>query len=303
MQWTSGKNDVTFESEGVTLKGNLFLPTDFDPARQYPIILVTGSWTTVKEQMANLYASRMAAEGIPALTFDFRHWGESGGAPRQYEYPPDKIQDILNAVTFAQTLPFVDAERIGGLGVCASSGYMAYAAGRDPRIKALTLLAPWLHDIEIMRSVYGGAEGVAWRISLADAAKAKYEAAGEEEYVPAASPTDARAGMNFPAEFIDYYLNPTRGAVPQWPNQFNIMSWRPWLEFDGTVAADGVRVPTLIVHGENAAIPEGARKFYARLTAPKEIYWMPGIQFDFYDQEPNVTKSARAAANHFKLTL
>ncbi|MBK8021503.1 MAG: hypothetical protein IPK19_08745 [Chloroflexi bacterium] len=30
---------------------------------------------------------------------------------------------------------------------------------------------------------------------------------------------------------------------------------------------------------------------------------MSGIQFDFYDQELNVTRSARAAANHFKLTL
>lgn len=39
------------------------------------------------------------------------------------------------------------------------------------------------------------------------------------------------------------------------------------------------------------------------LIAPKEIYWMSGIQFDFYDQELNVTRSARAAANHFKLTL
>lgn len=301
--WTSGKHEVTFDSEGVTLKGNLFLPDSFDPAVKAPIVLVTGSWTTVKEQMANLYASRIAGQGLAALTFDFRHWGESGGEPRQYEYPPDKIQDIKNAITFAQSLPFVDPERIGALGVCASSGYMAYAAGSDSRIKSLTLLAPWLHDAEIMRSVYGGEEGIKWRIGLSEAAKAKYEATGESDMAPAASATDSRAGMNFPADFIDYYLNANRGAVPQWSNQLNMMSWKPWLEFDGTAGADDVRVPTLIIHGEDAAIPDGARKFYARLTAPKEIYWMPGIQFDFYDQEPNVTKSSLAAAAHFKLTL
>ena len=49
-----GRNDVSFESHNETLRGHLFLPEGFDPNRTYPAVIVTGSWTTVKEQMADL---------------------------------------------------------------------------------------------------------------------------------------------------------------------------------------------------------------------------------------------------------
>jgi hypothetical protein len=51
---------------------------------------VTGSWLTVKEQMPHTYASRLAALGCTAFTFDFTGFGQSGGAARQLEHPDDR---------------------------------------------------------------------------------------------------------------------------------------------------------------------------------------------------------------------
>ena len=78
---------VTFESQGETLVGTLYLPEDRRAGEPLNAVVVTGAWTTVKEQMPATYAAALAARGYAALTFDFRGWGESAGSPRQLEDP------------------------------------------------------------------------------------------------------------------------------------------------------------------------------------------------------------------------
>lgn len=298
--WHSGKNPVTFDSDGVSLTGNLFLPPNFDPTRTYPGVVVAGTWTSVKEQMSDRYAERLAQRGFVTLDYDFTHYGESGGTPRNFESPALKIQDNRNAVTFLLSLPFVDAARIGALGICASAGYMSATTTGDTRIKSLALVAPWLHNETLTFAVYGGEAGVQERLRKADEAQQRFDATGQVDYVPACSITDPEAAMYGP---FDFYLNPQRGALPQWANQFAVMAWRGWLTFDGVQIGAQIRVPTFIIHSEGAAIPDGAKAFFAAVTAPKDILWTEGAQFDFYDQEPQVSKSVDAVNAHFQRTL
>src|SRR5688500_11670962 len=70
---------VTFQNEGSTLVGTLYLPADHQPGQRLPGVVVTGAWTSIKEQMSGLYAREMAERGFAALAFDFRGWGQSGG--------------------------------------------------------------------------------------------------------------------------------------------------------------------------------------------------------------------------------
>ncbi|HEY8479105.1 MAG TPA: alpha/beta fold hydrolase [Spirillospora sp.] len=294
----TSRHKVTFTSEDATLTGNLFLPDGSDDP--VPGIVVAGTWTSVKEQMADRYAERMADRGYAALSFDFTGFGESEGKPRDWERPTVKVRDIRNAVSFLTGHPAVDGERLGALGVCAAAMYMSAAAVEDARIRSLALIAPWLHDPEICRGAYGGAEGVNARLAEADKARAQYEATGEVEYVPVVSGSDPRAAM--PMD-VDFYLNPERGGIPQWPNRFAVMGWRDWLTFDSIALAPKVRVPVVLVHSEDAAIPEGARRFHDALGGPKNFVWADGVQFDFYDQEPTVTTASDTAAEHFASTL
>src|SRR5919106_1248412 len=106
---------VIFSNHGVPLSGR-FLRSDsrFDRS---PIVLVVGSWLTVKEQMSLLYARRLVEAGYNAFIFDFSGFGESRGEPRQVEMPSRKIGDLRAAVEFLRTVGFVDAERIGAVGV------------------------------------------------------------------------------------------------------------------------------------------------------------------------------------------
>ena len=50
------------------------------------------------------------------------------------------------AAAFLAGRPEVDAKRVGGLGICASAGYMSGAALESSHIKAITLVAPWLRE-------------------------------------------------------------------------------------------------------------------------------------------------------------
>lgn len=292
--------EVTFESNNQTLVGNLYLPDDYQAETKLPGVVVTGAWTTVKEQMPATYAEAMADRGYAVLAFDFRNWGESEGSDRQLENPTNKTQDIIAAANYLTTRPEVDSNKIAGLGICASAGYMADAAVQSNDIKAIALVAPWLHDRAIVNEVYGGEEAVQSLIDTSRKAEAKYEATGELSLIPAASMTDENALMYQ----VPYYTEADRGMIPEYINEFNLASWEGWLTYDAIQIADELTKPLLIVHSEDAAIPQGAKEFYNRLSGEKNELWLENVtQFDFYDDSEAVNVSSDAVAKHFEATL
>lgn len=286
---------VRFRSGGTELVGHLHRPAaPPQPGTPAPAIVVTGSWLTVKEQMATTYCAHLAARGLTALCFDFRNFGESGGDPRQHESPTLKAADIHAAVDWLARQPGVDGQRIGGLSICASAGYMAQAVANGASLAALVMVAPWLHDAQAVRAIYGGESGVQARLAVAQTALA----GTGPSHAPAASLTDPSAAMHGP---FDYYLDATRGAVPAWTNQFALRSWADWLHFDPTPSAERITVPVALVHSRDAALPDSASHFHDRLPGPKSIAWLTGAsQFDFYDNPAVVREAVAVAARHFE---
>lgn len=287
---------VAFDNKGVTLIGELYLPDDYQPGEKRPGVVVTGAWTSIKEQMSGRYAREMAERGYVALAFDFRGWGESGGTVRFKEDPASKTSDIVAAGRFMTSLPEVDAAKISGLGICASAGYMAQAASANPNFASVALVAPWLHDARIVEQVYGGPKGVAALIATSREAEAA-EREGRPRVIVAASTSDQTSLMYQ----VPYYTESNRGLVPAYDNKFNLASWEPWLTYDSVDVGAQLEKPTLIVHSEAAAIPQGAHAFFARLKGQKLELWLEGVaQFDFYDKPEDVTRAADAAFAHFE---
>nr|WP_242525563.1 alpha/beta hydrolase [Aeromonas dhakensis] len=95
----------------------------------------------MKEQTAGLYASKLAEQGLVAIAFDRSYQGESSGEPRQLENPHVSSEDVSAVVDYLTTLPYVDENRIGAMGICAGAGYSANAAIQDRRIKALGMVS------------------------------------------------------------------------------------------------------------------------------------------------------------------
>ncbi|WP_208351318.1 alpha/beta hydrolase [Pseudaestuariivita rosea] len=286
---------VTFENQGSTLSGTLYLPEGHD-GTPLPTVIVTGAWTSVEEQMPRTYAVEMAERGFAAFTFDFRGWGKSGDLENQVRFKEDpqaKISDIRAAIGFVATLPEVDAAQISGLGICASAGYMVDAVAGNPLVQSVGLVAPWLQNNEIVDAVYGGSDGVNGLIDVSRTA-----AAEGGQIIPAAGPEGAE-GVLMPIG--GYYYDPARGAISEYDNQWNQMSWEGWLTYHPADHADRLDKPLAIVHSEAAAIPQGVRRFLDGYAGDATLQWLEGVsQFDFYDNPEDVERAANTMANHFR---
>lgn len=289
---------VTFENEGATLSGTLYLPEERGTA-PLPTVVVTGAWTSVQEQMPANYAREMAERGFAAFTFDFRGWGKSGDLPnnvRFVESPEAKTSDIKAAIAFVATLPEVDAAQINGLGICASAGYMVDAVAGNPLIQRLGLVAPWLQNAEIVEAVYGGEEGVAGLIGVSQAAEAK-----GGDVIPAAGPEGA-TGVLMPIG--GYYYEADRGGIPEYDDKWNNAGWEGWLTYHPADNPQRLDKPLAIVHSESAAIPQGVQTFLAGFAGEATAQWLEDVtQFDFYDNPEDVTRAADTVADHFRAGL
>ena len=290
---------MVFHSEGTPLVGRLYRNTP-DLSTRQPAVVVTGSWLTVKEQMAAVYAKRLAALGYTAFTFDFAGWGESQGTPRQCEMPLRKIADIKAAARFMGTQSFTQGGRVGHLANCATAQFTLAAIADGAPIASFASVAGWYHDAESLAPFYGAEKGVRLRLDRAKAAMERFIATGETVMVPAYRDGDDRAGMFFP---LDYYERKERGVVPSWKNEMAEMTWAYWLTFDGMKAAASVTTPVLLVHSDGCVFPDHVKQIHTNLCGKKKLVWTQGNQVDFYDLPDHVDRAMAAVGPWFKETL
>jgi uncharacterized protein len=127
--------------QGITLAAVINFPEGFDETQSYPAIVVSHPGGGVKEQTAGLYAGKLAEHGFITIAYDASYQGESTGLPRQLENPYIRTEDVSAVIDYLTTLPYVDQNCIGAMGICAGAGYTANAAINDRRIKAVGMVS------------------------------------------------------------------------------------------------------------------------------------------------------------------
>jgi alpha-beta hydrolase superfamily lysophospholipase len=192
--------------------------------------------------MPSTYAREMAKRGYAALAFDFAGWGESAGRPRGIEDPLAKADDIVAAVDYLSSR--ADITVVGGLGICASSAYLATAATRTDKIASVVLVAPALQNHDTVIAALGGEAGVTTLTKIAADAQAHYAHTGEEQLVTAVQPNEKNTRPG-----ADYYTNPARGLIPEWSNSYNPTAWPNWLAYDAQASATAPHRPQRVCRG------------------------------------------------------
>jgi fermentation-respiration switch protein FrsA (DUF1100 family) len=286
---------VTFQNQyRMNVVGNLFLPKDLDRDARHPAIVVGHPMGAVKEQSANLYATKMAELGFVALSLDLSFWGESDGQPRNAVLPDVYAEDFSAAVDFLGTRSFVDRERIGAIGICGSGGFVISAAKIDPRIRAIATVS--MYDM-------GGANrnGLGHSLTLeqrkqilAEAAEQRYVEldGGEARYTSGTVHELDEDSTAIEREFYDFYRTP-RGEVtpdssspaltthPTLTSNVKFMNFYPLVDIE-TISPR----PMLFITGEDAHSKEFSEEAYRLAGEPKELFVIPGDtgHVDLYDR-------------------
>lgn len=283
---------LVFDIGGDQVVGDLYLP---DGAGPHPGVVVGGPMTSVKEQVTGVYARALAQRGIAALCLDHRHYGESGGAPRQYEYYPHKIEDLKAGLAALADHADISPDRLGMAGVCLGVGYAVWASVDNPMVKAIGGVVGYYRDVPAMRAA--DPDGFQAKVDQGRIAREDYERTGEIETIPAAA-LEGDAAMTLKSTY-DYYATP-RAGVANYTNAFAVMSREHFLTFDVQSAAPGISAPMIMVHSQNALSPPWAHAFYDTLQAPKQMEWLDGPnQTAFYDDPILVAQAADLLAEHF----
>ena len=118
-------------------------PANFDESKTYPTMISVHPFGSCKEQTSSsVYGKALADAGYVVIAFDASYQGQSGGTPRFIENPSQRVEDISHVIDYAVTLPYVDNERIGSIGVCGGGAYVFNSALTEKRVKAVVGITP-----------------------------------------------------------------------------------------------------------------------------------------------------------------
>lgn len=274
------------------IAADLHLPAGFDETKKYPTVVVAHPIGSCKEQTAgNIYATRLADEGYVAIAFDASFQGESGGTPRSLEDPTQRVEDFRRVADYLVTQPFVDADRIGVLGICGGGGYTLNAAQTEKRFKAVVSITGVNYG-QMVRDSSAAAGGPLAALRQFAAQRTAEIADGAESATTNALPPTAELAEQIGdidiVEAFDYYRTP-RGQKPNGVTTFEVAHGAAagWDAFH--LAELLLDQPLLVVVGDKpgafGAYRDGFEIHRRAASTDKQLAVLKGVShYDLYDQ-------------------
>lgn len=294
------------------IAADIHFPPHFDKTKKYPAIISAHPIGSCKEQTSgNVYGAALAKEGFVVIAFDASFQGASGGEPRFIEDPTLRVEDFRHVTDYLVTLPYVDEERIGVLGICGGGGYSINAAMTERRIKAVGTVTGANYG-RLMRGNFTALNPIAALEAMARQRTA--EARGAELHVDnllANSVEEARAAGIIdrdPLEATDYYRTP-RGQKPNGLNRSLLSHQAAAVGWDAFHLAEVLLTqPLCIVVGDKVgafgAYRDGCEIIERAASKQKELVVLEGwSHYDLYDKEEPVKLALAKLVPFYKENL
>ena len=245
---------VRYNLNGIDIAANVYTPADYNPSKGYPAIVVAHPNGGVKEQVAGLYAQRLAEAGYITVAADASYQGASGGEPRNVDKPANRIEDIRGMADYITQYPGVNAEHLGVLGICGGGGYALAAAQTDKRFKAVATLSMFNSGL-VRKNGFRDSqlESIQKRLKQASDARAQEAAGGEVIYAADTKITDEMADkMPFDLYREGHYYYDVTHAHPNSTFRYTMSSLIDLMAFDATTNMALINQPLLMMAGSKA---------------------------------------------------
>lgn len=273
---------VSYKVNEINIAANVYTPANYNPTKKYPTIVVAHPNGGVKEQVAGLYAQKLAEQGYITIAADAAYQGASGGEPRGTDKPANRINDIHGMADYIVNFPGVDKDNLGLLGICGGGGYSIKAAQTDKRFKAVATISMFNTGI-VRKNGYMNSQldSVQERLQAASEARMREALGGEIEY-PTSSFTNmspeeaAKLTVDLYKEGYEYYAvthaHPNSSGTNPIDNLIDLAA------FDAADNAELINQPLLMIAGDKADSLYMTEEVFKAATGTKnkELYLVKG---------------------------
>jgi dienelactone hydrolase len=273
---THTRVDLTFASGDSYCAAWLYLPAGVEAP---PVVVLGHGLGATREMRLDAFAERFADAGIAVLAFTYRHFGDSGGEPRQLLSIKRQLADWDAAIAHLKPRTDVDSSRLAVWGSSFGGGHSITVASRHPELRAAVAQCPFTDGLASARALGPKAS---MRLMPLVARDLLSSVRGRPPVtIPLAAPAGSPALMNAPDALPGYEALIPTGAT--FVNEaaarvvVTIPMYRPGRQ------AKSIRFPILFcVSNTDSVTPPAETIRYAR-TAPRgEIKTYDAGHFDFY---------------------
>lgn len=266
------REELCFRSGDMACAATLYRPATRS-GETVPCVVMAAGFSQTRGDGFSRFAERFADAGFAALTFDFRHLGDSEGEPRRLVDVTRQRADLAAAIAFARSLDGIDPERIALWGFSLGGGYVVEAAGNDDRLAAAVALCPFVDGL-----AFALAGDIRNNLRLMRAAG---RAVVERRPIrlPLFGPTGALVVFTQPEAARGFEA--VRGKDSLWRNEVLVRPSQPAARIRPVRGAHRVVCPLLVGLGtEDTMVPARPIERTARRAPRGELLRHPGGHFD-----------------------
>lgn len=184
------REELRFRSENEECAAWWYVPSSRGP---HPAVVMAHGMGLTREHGLDAFARRFCAAGLCVLSFDYRHYGASGGMPRELLSVARQQSDFRAAFDFTRLRPEVDPRRVALWGYSFSGGHVMSLTHEALGARAAIALAPFSSGYRTARAIDRSAAIALNRRAVQDLWAALRNR--DPVYVPLVGPSDSGALM------------------------------------------------------------------------------------------------------------
>ena len=280
------KERISYYSDGLKLSG-IFIRLTIPKENAFPgVVLVPGFMSTADAFFPG-FADELNKGGFVSLTMDFRGFGQSEGV-RGEVIPYLQIYDASNAISYLQSRPEVDPDKIAILGVSLGGGEVAYIAARDRRVKAVASMVLVGDGVRRMRKFRTEEQ---WQTLMQKVQEDRINRAvtGKSKEFHGFLKQGTDSVLIMPPD-LSSSLKEAEQVEEEKGNSTTLATVDGWLGYKPEEIIDKVSpTPILFVQAEKDELEaDDADILYRKAKEPKKLFTLKdGVHFDVYGKRTN----------------